>query len=226
MIKGADELRTSAGGAARGIEQAAQSPVEGQERAAADARVATRRTALTLAPGLPLAQWRHIGRQIFVVTDSSAWWLGDWLIYGRKEYPDRYRKAVADTGLDYQTLRNYAWVAGKFEPAQRHAQLSFQHHAEVAGCPSGERESWLTRAEQGGWSRNELRRRIRTRRASGGGSLDPQVRLDLPSDRRGRWERAAAAAGLDLLEWIVRMLDEAADDPGESAALLDASLGA
>ncbi|MEV2250513.1 LmbU family transcriptional regulator [Streptomyces sp. NPDC050147] len=199
-------------------------PVEGRARLTPDARMAPRRTGLTLSPGLPLAEWRHIGRQIFVVSDSSAWWLGDWLIYGRKEYPDRYRKAVADTGLDYQTLRNYAWVAGKFEPAQRHAQLSFQHHAEVAGCPAEEREVWLTRAEQGGWSRNELRRRTRTRRDSGGGALAPQMQLDLPSDHRVRWERAAAAAGLDLLEWIVRMLDEAAGDPRESAVLLDASL--
>ncbi|MEV8318431.1 LmbU family transcriptional regulator [Streptomyces sp. NPDC059900] len=217
-------MRTSAGRAGRGVEQAAQSAVEGRARLAPDARMTPRRTALTLSPGLPLAQWRHIGRQIFVVADSSAWWLGDWLIYGRKEYPDRYRKAVADTGLDYQTLRNYAWVAGKFEPARRHAQLSFQHHVEVAGYSAEEREVWLTRAEQGGWSRNELRRRTRARRDSGAGALAPQMQLDLPSDHRVRWERAAAAAGLDLLQWIVRMLDEAADNPGETAALLDASL--
>ncbi|MCZ9345982.1 LmbU family transcriptional regulator [Streptomyces sp. TRM76130] len=191
-----------------------------------DVRAATRRTALTLSPGLPLTQWRHLGRQMFVVTDSSAWWLGDWLIYGRREYPDRYRRALTESGLDYQTLRNYAWVAGKFEPSRRRARLSFQHHAEVAGIPPDKQDEWLARAEREGWSRNELRRRVRARRRDDRALQHPLVPLRVPSDRRVRWQQAAEAAGLDLLDWIVSRLDEAAGEPPHPDPWTDADTGA
>ncbi|MGP2442214.1 LmbU family transcriptional regulator [Streptomyces sp. JW3] len=210
-----------AGEAARGTGRPTEPVVREREHVALDVRAATRRTALMLSPGLPLTQWRHLGRQMFVVTDSSAWWLGDWLIYGRREYPDRYRKALADSGLDYQTLRNYAWVAGKFEPARRRARLSFQHHAEVAGIPAEEQDEWLARAERGGWSRNELRRRLRAHRHDDRTLLHPLVRLQVASDRRVRWQQAAEAAGLDLLDWIVSRLDEAAAEPAHTDPLAD-----
>jgi len=45
---------------------------------------------------------------------SSAWCLGDGLIAGQAAYGSRNRDAIGRTGLDYQTLRNYAWVAGRF----------------------------------------------------------------------------------------------------------------
>jgi hypothetical protein len=220
--EGADEGRIEvcgmSGEQARRTSGPAELPVRHTGLVALDGRLVTRRTAMSLPPGLPLAQWRRLGRQIFVVADSSAWWMGDWLIYGRKEYPDRYRRALAETGLDYQTLRNYAWVAGKFDPDQRRARLSFQHHAEVAGIPAEERDKWLSCAERGGWSRNELRYRLRAHRDSGRGAPDSPVRLSVPVERRVRWQRAAEAAGLDLLEWMVQRLDEAAGEPVESGS--------
>ncbi|WP_320775473.1 LmbU family transcriptional regulator [Streptomyces sp. CRN 30] len=223
-------MRGTADGAARrtdrSAEPAGRDRDRDQEQVALDVRAATRRTALLLSPGLPLAQWRHLGRQMFVVTDSSAWWLGDWLIYGRREYPDRYRRALTESGLDYQTLRNYAWVAGKFEPSRRRARLSFQHHAEVAGVPPDEQDEWLARAERDGWSRNELRRQVRARRGDDRTLLQPLVRLEVPSDRRVRWQRAAEAAGLELLDWIVSRLDEAAGEPVRPDALTDVDFGA
>ncbi|MDH6222580.1 LmbU family transcriptional regulator [Streptomyces pseudovenezuelae] len=214
-----------AGEAARRSGRPTEPVVGDQEHVTLDVRAATRRTALMLSPGLPLAQWAHLGRQMFVVTDSSAWWLGDWLIYGRREYRDRYRRALTESGLDYQTLRNYAWVAGKFEPSRRRARLSFQHHAEVAGSPADEQDEWLTRAERGGWSRNELRRQVRAHRQADRTLLHPLVRLQVPSDRRVRWQQAAEAAGLDLLDWIVSRLDEAAGELEQSDPLADADIG-
>ncbi|WP_176955620.1 LmbU family transcriptional regulator [Sinosporangium album] len=171
----------------------------------------TKRTSLSLPPGLSITEWRHLGRQMFVISDSSAWWLGDWLIYGETYYPDRYKRAVLETSLDYQTLRNYAWVARKFTLSRRRDKLSFQHHAEVAGLPEGEQDIWLTRAEQGGWSRNELRRRIKSGRHEAGsvekGSL---IKMNILSERKERWQRAAESVERDLLDWIVETLDAAA----------------
>lgn len=189
-----------------------------------DRSATTKRTSLTLSPGMSIDAWRHLGQQILVISDSSAWWLGDWLVYGEKEYPDRYKRAIEGTSLDYQTLRNYAWVVRKFTPERRWDRLSFQHHAEVAGLAPAEQDRWLARAAEGKWSRNELRRRIREHRLAT--TREPQVahvRINIVSERKGHWQKAAQSAEQDLSEWIVEILDAAAqtalDAPEEEAAV-------
>jgi hypothetical protein len=158
--------------------------------------------------------WKHIGQQIFLVWDSAAWWIGDWLIFGRERYPDRYRRAIEETSLDYQTLRNYAWVAGRFVMSRRRDTLSFQHHVEVAGLPEDQQDFWLSRAESAGWSRNELRRQLRASRAprDGTGNALPgaTLQLSVSPERRERWQTAAQRAQVDLGEWISSTLDGAA----------------
>jgi hypothetical protein len=168
--------------------------------------------ALCLPQDLPITIWQRIGKQLFLVTDSSAWWLGDWLVYGEQMYPNRYRAAIAATSLDYQTLRNYAWVARKFPAARRRDKLSFQHHVEVAALPCPVQEIWLGRAERNRWSRNELRRRLRAARVAQPAST-PRIMMILRvgADRQERWRRAAGKHELDLEEWAVRMLDRASD---------------
>jgi hypothetical protein len=180
-------------------------------RLGVDGSAATRRTALLIPQGLSLDSWRNLGRQIFVITDSSGWWLGDWLIYGQAHYPDRYKRAIAETALDYQTLRNYAWIARQFAPHRRRERLSFQHHAEVASMPPDEQDAWLTRAEQAAWSRNELRRQIRGMRTAGrsGGEV-VHIQMEVIPDRQQRWQQAAESAEQDLVAWIVSILDGAA----------------
>ncbi|MBR7826384.1 LmbU family transcriptional regulator [Actinospica sp. MGRD01-02] len=173
-------------------------------------RAATQRTALRLPSGLGMPDWVNLGRQLFVVADSSAWWLGDWLIYGESHFPDRYELMLAETNLDYQTLRNYAWVARKYLPEQRRERLSFQHHAETASLPEPERGHWLERAEAGRWSRNELRRRLREDRAALRTRADVLFTLNVLRERQERWQRAAQSAQLQLDEWIVQILDRAA----------------
>jgi hypothetical protein len=161
---------------------------------------------------MPITAWRHLGKQIFVIADSSAWWLGDWLIYGQAAYPDRYRHAIAETSLDYQTLRNYAWVARRFTPNRRRERLSFQHHAEVAGLPENEQEALLTQAELNRWSRNQLRRQIQQRRGTARDLKAEvvQLQVNLVADQKQRWQEAAERADTDLLAWIVSILDRAA----------------
>jgi hypothetical protein len=117
-------------------------------------------TRCELPQGLPLDAWCRIGVQLSALVEASSWWIGDWLVYGERNYPLRYRRAMDETSLDYQTLRNYAWIARKFEPRRRRIGLSFQHHVEVAALPTNEQDHWLDFAERFGWSRNELRRQI------------------------------------------------------------------
>lgn len=183
----------------------------GASRLPLDKSALTKRTSLRLAPGMTLDAWRRLGRQIFVIADSSGWWLGDWLVYGETHYPDRYKRALSETSLDYQTLRNYAWIARKFSPGRRREKLSMQHHAEVAGLAETQQDYWLNQAERFGWSRNELRRRIRTGRLNGPANDElSYVRLNIVAERKHYWQEAAQSANQDLPEWIVSILDQAA----------------
>lgn len=175
-------------------------------------RVASpQRTALLLPADLPLDIWKKIGEQIYIVTDANAWWIGDWLNFGRDKYPDRYKQAIEETSLRYQTLRNYAWVAGRFEVSRRRDRLSFQHHVEVAALPEDQQDLWLQRAEQAGWSRTELRSHIRERPADGP-SLPAALRLSISQESKQRWHEAATKAHVSLNEWISVTLDRAAWD--------------
>jgi hypothetical protein len=106
-------------------------------------------------------KWELIGEQIFSVAESSTWWIADWLAYGETTFQERYREAIRKTSLNYQTLRNYAWGARRFDLSRRRDNLSFGHHAEVAALDPPEQDFWLRKAEEYGWSRNYLRTQVR-----------------------------------------------------------------
>jgi hypothetical protein len=139
------------------------------------------------------------------------WWLGDWLVYGERTYGSRYRRAVAVTGLDYQTVRNYATVARRFRLPRRREELSFHHHAEVCSLPDDLQDRWLDLAAAGGWSRNELRRRLRAARGPSELESSAPVRLSAAPERVDRWRHAAEVRDRTLAEWAAEALDEAAD---------------
>jgi hypothetical protein len=174
----------------------------------------TRRTSLCLPADFSLAEWKRFGKHLFLISDSSCWWLGDWLVYGQKRYPGRYRQTMEETGLEYKTLRNYAWIARRFPAAERHPEVSFQHHAEVASLEPAERATWLQRAAREGWSRNALRQHVR-QALTGPEEEERQQRVRLQvqvsSEQESRWATAAERNGSNLAEWIVLCLDRAAD---------------
>jgi hypothetical protein len=163
---------------------------------------------------LTFETWTVMGQRIATISNASAWCLGDWLLYGQRTFGDRYREAVDATGLDYQTLRNYAWVARRFELSRRRDNVSFQHHAEVAALPEVAQDLWLDRAQRSGWSRNELRRRIRSGHESLRGWPERAavvVRIEVSSERQRRWREAAALMDMRLDEWIGAAADAAAN---------------
>jgi hypothetical protein len=168
------------------------------------------RVSMGLPSNLPFGRWRLIGERICGVADASTWWLPDWVVFGEQRYGDRYRDAVAITGVGYQTLRNYAWVARRVDVSRRRDDLSFAHHAEVAALSPEEQDSWLDRAEAERWSRNELRAELRRTRPSQDSSKVEHLRLDVSTARAARWRNAAKAAGaLELPGWIISVADDA-----------------
>ena len=151
-------------------------------------------------------------------------------MYGRSAFGGRYRKAVERTGLDYQTLRNYAWVAGRFELSRRRDGLSFGHHAEVAALAGPEQEFWLRKAEEFGWPVLRLRREVRASlaerglgrpglesgsaggRGDGGGRRPAVLRVVVTPAQFALCERAADVQRMDLRAWAARALERAASE--------------
>jgi hypothetical protein len=180
---------------------------------------------LRLASGLPFTTWRRLGEQISVIQNASAWWIGDWLSYGERRYGAGYREAMSIFGLEYQTLRNYAWVATKFPLYRRRDGLSFQHHAEVASLTEGQQELWLHQAATSKWSRNELRRHLRVSRQvqRKAAAVEPVVlRVRVSAERECRWRAAAEEQGADLEHWITLELDRAAEIALQATARVSA----
>jgi hypothetical protein len=180
--------------------------------------VATTPTGLAFDPLLPFEVWCGLGPRIARHSTATAWWLGDWLIYGQDKYGRRYRHAIAATGLDYQTLRNYAVVARRFEASRRRDGLSFHHHAELCALTDGEQERWLDAACAQGWTRNELRRRLRAQRPLTAGP-SRVLRVEASGEREQHWRAAAHARGCSLEEWITSVLDAAAHPHGTATVL-------
>ncbi|MFE0423313.1 LmbU family transcriptional regulator, partial [Streptomyces sp. NPDC058953] len=89
-----------------------------------------RKTGMIFPETLSERYWERIGSSLRELSNSSAWWLGDWLVFGEAAYGwRRYREAIERTGLDYQTLRNYAWVARRFEHQRRRDPRCCAHQA-------------------------------------------------------------------------------------------------
>jgi hypothetical protein len=96
---------------------------------------------LQLPRQISFDKWVGMGRQLSGICSSSAWCLGDWLVYGEAAFNGRYRDAIEMTSLHYQTLRNYAWVARGFSLSRRRDTLSFGRHTEVAALPESEQDT-------------------------------------------------------------------------------------
>jgi hypothetical protein len=181
-----------------------------------EGKILATRVGLQFPAKVDYRDWERAGEQLARIADSSTWCLGDWLVYGQAEYSDRYQRAIEQAGLDYQTLRNYAWVARKFDGVRRRSRLSFQHHAEVAALPEAEQDRWLELAETHGWSRNQLRRYVREDRLRGEIPAPREVsemsQMTVPVDHVSRWREAAERAGVRFEHWVVVTLNDAAGE--------------
>jgi hypothetical protein len=176
-------------------------------------QVLTTRVGLQMPTQMAYDEWERAGRQLADVLDSSSWWLGDWLVYGKDHYTDRYQRGIRAAGLSYQTLRNYAWVSRRFDHTRRRPALTFQHHAELASMPVEEQDLWLDRAEQRQWTTKQLRGAIRATRRSEQQPrtpVEPSRRLEVPGSRLQWWNRAAQQLGVDFEQWVMTTLDSAA----------------
>lgn len=160
------------------------------------------------------ADWERAGRRLATISNSFMWCLGDWVAYGLDKYTDRYYQAIQAVGLDYKTLRNYTWVARRFKWSRRRADLSFQHHAEVAALPPDEQDQWLERAASQQWSRNQLREHLRAARSQVSDETSSLCRVlqsvAIWPEQLEAWRNASEQVGMSLEDWMCHVLDNAA----------------
>ncbi|HEV8525664.1 MAG TPA: MT-A70 family methyltransferase [Terriglobales bacterium] len=98
---------------------------------------------LSLPLDLTENEWASVGHYLRRLESGLQFALGDWLNYGSRRFGEKYTQALEDTSYDYQTLRNYAWVAEHVDLSRRRDNLSWGHHAEVAALPPVQQDELL-----------------------------------------------------------------------------------
>jgi hypothetical protein len=144
----------------------------------------TLRARSAIVVGKPkLDQWVQAMRFATAVNDAAPYWIGDLLTHaeGREDWREKMDQAIAATGLAKQTLENYQYIARHVEEPERAMAPSPAHAAEVAKLDRPEQTKYLDKAKTEGWTRNELRRRIRadarTRIIEGQATLEGMYRV-------------------------------------------------
>ena len=117
------------------------------------------------------AQWQAWGEALDRMERSLGWWLGAWWKAYKPEWGERARFFLEnkDKLPPYKTCANAARVCDAFEISRRRENLSFNHHAEVAGIKRKsleperrtEQDRLLAEAEAQGWSTRDLRNAAR-----------------------------------------------------------------
>jgi hypothetical protein len=172
-----------------------------------DAKFTMSRCGIEFHGDLSFEEWESIGEKLGDAERSIGFMIGDWINYGESRYGEKYNDAIACTGLEYQTLMNYAWVARKVEISARAENLTFRHHQAVAKLKDPEEQKhWLEMAEKHALSYRRLQKSINFGRIA----TEKEVEGD-PADRgyvtylallnriRRWWARETQKAPVD--EW-------------------------
>jgi hypothetical protein len=110
---------------------------------------------------LTFDEWDALGQQLAPVGKSIGFIIGDWINYGEGRYGEKYEDALNRTGLAYNTLRHYAYVARKVEMCVRKHNLDYCIHATVAKLKTDDEKSyWLEMADKHDLSVRRLRKSI------------------------------------------------------------------
>jgi hypothetical protein len=107
-------------------------------------------------------RWLEVGRALGRLGRYNRWWVGDWLLYANRKWGEMYVEAARVTGYEYGSLRNLASMSQKFAFSRRRDNLSWGHHADVAGLTTAEQDHWLDRAVELGLTRQDLRIELRS----------------------------------------------------------------
>lgn len=122
-------------------------------------------TGITTDADPTFEQWQELGLWIRYCEGAVMWWLGDWFKYGEGKFGEMASQATERTGLEYGTLADAKWVAKQIDVSRRREKLTFAHHREVAPLQPKEQDRLLSLAEEGGWTRQQMRQAVAERKA-------------------------------------------------------------
>ena len=128
---------------------------------------------------LSFDEWDALGQKLAPIGKSIGFIIGDWINYGENRYGEKYEKSIVKTGMAYQTLRDFAYVAKKVELSLRNDNLDFTHHRVVAKLKTpDEKKHWLKMAVKHKLGIRRLRKSINFGRLA----TEKEVQGD-PADR-------------------------------------------
>lgn len=184
-------------------------------------------TNVTINRMLSYGEWESLVEYLMRMEQSVQWWLGDMLRYGEAAYGEKYAQAAILTGRSVGTLANWVYVSGAFPPDRRRSTVRWSCYRELAPLKDPEaQDSWLDAVEEGGWTREELKRAIRETPTGDSPprqpSLQPQVSTDpeaAPDDDDDVIDRIDTTEP-DRISWTIRIsVPESADLMGVQQAL-------
>ena len=170
-----------------------------------DPKFAITSTGIQFNEDLSFEEWEELGQKLAPVGKSIGFIIGDWINYGEKHWGDKYEEAIKRTGMAYQTLRNYAYVARRVDLSCRHDKLGFEHHYVVAKLKTDdEKLHWLGMAERNNLGIRRLRKsinfgRLATEQEVAGDPYDkPHITyLSLLNKIRRWWQEQVEKAPVD-----------------------------
>jgi len=87
------------------------------------------------------------------IESAQSWWYGD-LANAREKHYGSLDEMAEGLNINYSSLQNYQWVSNQYKLSTRVDSLSFRHH--LIAAPLVDRQGWLEKAEEKGWSTRTL----------------------------------------------------------------------
>lgn len=103
-------------------------------------------TTLALPADIAFPDWLDVGRNLASQKRHIDWLIGDWITFGRKQFPEQIEMALEQFG-DARHVKRIEKTVEAFPPHLRCSTLSFDHHAHVADMPTQDALPLLKRAE-------------------------------------------------------------------------------
>jgi len=172
-----------------------------------DPKFAITPTGIEFNEELSFEEWDDLGQKLAPIGKSIGFIIGDWINYGENHWGERYKEALERTGLAYQTLAQYSYVARKVQFSCRQEKLGFEHHLVVAKIKDSEEQRyWLDMAVKHKLGKRRLRKsinfgRLATEQEVAGDPHDKRhtTYLSLLNKIRRWWQEQTEKAPVD--EW-------------------------
>jgi len=146
------------------------------------------------------ADWETVGGLLFDLEGKIQLLIGDWLVYGEREWGETYRQIAEEVGRSVTTLYNYKWVADNVPISLRSEKLSYSHYYLIAGIEDDARKAALiAQAVEEGWTVSQLRRVVYPPTPLLPGTI---AVFDLSAKKK-------------QINHLLKTLAKAADDPGK-----------